>query len=55
MECFIYGLRGVYIILIFKLGLEIAKNLILMGLKRVTICDRAILSINDLATNFYVN
>ncbi|CAD8055043.1 unnamed protein product [Paramecium sonneborni] len=45
LECFIYGLRG--------LGLEIAKNLILMGLKRVMIYDKTIVSILDLGTNFY--
>ncbi|CAK66666.1 unnamed protein product (macronuclear) [Paramecium tetraurelia] len=47
LDCFIYGLRG--------LGLEIAKNLILMGLKRIVIYDKTILSISDLGTNFYAN
>ncbi|CAD8132455.1 unnamed protein product [Paramecium octaurelia] len=45
LNCFIYGLRG--------LGLEIAKNLILMGLKRVVIYDKTVLSSSDLGTNFY--
>jgi len=45
MKVFISGLRGV--------GLETAKNLILAGPKHVTICDDKILSINDLATNFF--
>lgn len=36
-----------------KLGIEIAKNLILMGLKRVMIYDKTILSVSDLGTNLY--
>ncbi|CAD8141130.1 unnamed protein product [Paramecium pentaurelia] len=45
LDCFIYGLRG--------LGIEIARNLILMGLKRVIIYDKTVLSISDLGTNVY--
>ena len=47
MSVFIQGLRGV--------GLETAKNLILAGPKRVTICDDTLISMNDLATNFFAN
>ena len=53
MKCFIHGLRGVYIIYYCKLGLEIAKNLILAGPKSVTVYDPTVLSVSDLGSNFY--
>ena len=43
-KIFIYGMRG--------LGAEIAKNLILMGVKEVSICDEKIVKINDLSANY---
>ena len=41
-KIFIYGMRG--------LGVELAKNLILMGIKEVTICDENLVKINDLSS-----
>ena len=46
LKILIIGLRG--------LGIEIAKNLILMGPKQVSIYDKNICSINDLSSNFYI-
>ena len=43
-KIFIYGMRG--------LGVELAKNLILMGIKEVTICDENLVKINDLSSNY---
>ena len=45
MKIFISGIRGV--------GLETAKNIVLSGPNRVTICDDNIVRINDLGTNFW--
>ena len=47
LKILILGLRG--------LGLEIAKNLILIGPKEVLISDKNICQINDLSSNFYIN
>ena len=47
MKILILGLRG--------LGIEIAKNIILSGTKKVTIFDDNICLINDLSSNFYIN
>ena len=47
LNIFIYGMRGI--------GVEIAKNVILAGPKRVTIYDNNISKINDLTSNFYIN
>ena len=46
LNIFIYGMRG--------LGLEISKNIILAGPKKVTIFDPYIAKINDLSANFYL-
>ena len=43
---YIYGQRG--------LGIEIAKNIILAGVKAVTIYDNKKAKINDLTANFYI-
>ena len=43
-KVFIFGLRG--------LGVEIAKNSILIGVKEVTICDDTVIKINDLSSNY---
>jgi ubiquitin-activating enzyme E1 len=45
LRVFLYGLRG--------LGVEIAKNLILAGPKRVIIQDDGIVNTRDLGSNFY--
>jgi hypothetical protein len=42
-----------YIFLYFKLGVEVAKNLILAGPKQVTIYDSRKVSIEDIGRNFY--
>lgn len=45
-------------ILIYRiggLGIEIAKNIILAGPKKVTICDNKQIGIEDLGSNFYIN
>lgn len=47
MNIFIYGMRGV--------GVEVTKNIILAGPKRVTIYDNNISKINDLTSNFFIN
>ena len=47
MNILIYGLRG--------LGLEISKNIILAGVKKVSIFDDNKCNINDLSSNFYIN
>lgn len=52
MKVYIHGMTGVTYIL-FQLGLEVAKNLILAGPKQVTILDNNILSLHDLGSNFY--
>ena len=46
-KIFIYGMRG--------LGVELAKNLILMGVKEVTICDEKLVKINDLSSNYILS
>ena len=46
LNIFIYGMRG--------LGVEIAKNIILAGPKKVTIHDPNICKISDLNSNFYL-
>ena len=43
----IIGLRG--------LGVEIAKNIILVGPNHISIFDPEIVKINDLGTNFYIS
>ena len=47
LNIFIYGLRG--------LGIEISKNIILIGPHKVTLFDDKIIEINDLGTNYYIN
>ena len=47
LKILITGLRG--------LGTEIAKNLILLGPKKVSISDKNECEINDLSSNFYIN
>ena len=42
----VVGLKG--------LGLEIAKNIVLMGVKRLTICDPSPVELRDLSSNFYL-
>ena len=46
LKILIIGLRG--------LGIEIAKNLILMGPKQVSIYDKNKCAINDLSSNFFI-
>ena len=46
LNIFIYGMRG--------LGIEISKNIILAGPKKVTIYDPNICKISDLTSNFYI-
>ena len=46
LNIFIYGMRG--------LGLEISKNIILAGPKKVTIFDPYIAKINHLSAIFYL-
>jgi ubiquitin-activating enzyme E1 len=36
------------------LGVEVAKNLILLGPAKVHICDREITKVEDLGSNFYL-
>ena len=47
LNIFIYGMRG--------LGIEIAKNIILAGPKKVNIYDPNISKISDLSSNFYIS
>lgn len=47
LSVLVYGLRGV--------GVEIAKNLILSGVKGVTIQDDELTRIEDLGSNFYLS
>lgn len=47
LNTFIFGLDG--------LGVEISKNIILAGPKKVLIFDDAIVSLKDLGTNFYLD
>ena len=47
LRILIYGLRG--------LGIEIAKNIILSGVKEVKIFDANICEINDLGSNFFLS
>ena len=47
MKVLIFGMRG--------LGIEIAKNIILMGVNEVQIYDPKIIEINDLGSNFYLS
>ena len=46
-KIFIYGMRG--------LGAEVAKNLILMGVKEVAILDEKLVKINDLSSNYILS
>ena len=46
LKLLIYGIRG--------LGIEISKNIILAGPKKVTIYDNNRIHINDLSSNFYL-
>lgn len=46
MRVYILGLRG--------LGIEVAKNLILAGPKKVGVFDPAPVRIEDLGSNFYL-
>lgn len=46
LKVLIYGLRG--------LGVESAKNLILSGIKEISLYDNNICNINDLGSNFYI-
>ena len=43
-----------YISSSIQLGIEIAKNLILAGPKKVVLCDNELVRINDLGSNFYL-
>lgn len=43
----VFGLGG--------LGAEISKNIVLAGLKELTLCDPAVATSKDLATNFFLN
>lgn len=45
LKIFIQGIRG--------LGIEISKNIILAGPKKVTIFDKNKIVINDLTSNFF--
>ena len=47
LKILIMGLRG--------LGIEVAKNIILVGPKEVSISDKNLCQINDLGANFYLN
>ena len=47
LKILIVGMRG--------LGTEIAKNIILSGVKEVKIIDENICEINDLGNNFYLS
>ena len=47
LKIIVFGLRG--------LGVEICKNLILVGPKELTIYDKTICKISDLGSNFYIN
>jgi len=54
MRVFIQGLSGVNIIII-KVGIEVAKNIILAGPKQVVLYDPSIVTIQDVGCNFYCN
>lgn len=47
LDVLIYGMRG--------LGVEIAKNIILAGPRKVSILDSEYVALNDLGSNFYCN
>ena len=47
LKILIIGLRG--------LGIEIAKNIILLGPKLVKVYDNNLCTINDQCSNFYIN
>lgn len=47
MKYFIYGMRG--------LGAEVAKHLILNGVRQVDICDPTIAEIRDLGANYFIS
>ena len=47
MEVLVSGLRGV--------GIEAAKNLILLGVGSITIHDNAVVQVQDLGSNFYLS
>jgi ubiquitin-activating enzyme E1 len=46
LKVFIIGLKG--------LGVEVAKNIILSGPKRVSLYDKDIVTLKHLGTNFYL-
>lgn len=46
LKIFLIGLRG--------LGLEIAKNIILSGIKSLTLFDKQICNINDMGSNYFI-
>ena len=46
MKVYLHGLRGI--------GMEIAKNLALMGVGQITIDDEKIVAIEDLGANFFL-
>lgn len=46
-KIFIYGMRG--------LGSELAKNIILMGIKELTILNENLVKINDLTSNYILH
>lgn len=43
-----------YNLIITQLGIEIAKNLILAGPKKVTLSDNQLVKVSDLGSNFYL-
>ena len=46
MKVYLHGLRGI--------GMEIAKNLALMGVGEITIEDEKVVAIEDLGANFFL-
>ena len=46
LKVVVIGLRG--------LGIEISKNIILSGIKKITLFDDNLCSINDLSSNFFI-
>ena len=56
LSVFIYGMRGVkkkYNKI--QLGVEIAKNIILQGVKKITLYDNSLVTNSDLNSNFFCN
>ena len=47
LKILIFGMRG--------LGIEISKNIVLAGPKKVTIFDQNVITMKDLGANFYLN